>query len=106
MRAPGRWRDATGAVDGHAPELAGHVAAVGFGSDPGRLTVCAESTAWATTARLEQTQVIEAANNAAGRILVRTLRILPPDSVPAPEPADVAPEAAAAPAAAKADETD
>jgi hypothetical protein len=31
-----------------APDLAGHVAAVGYDADSGRLTVCPESTAWAT----------------------------------------------------------
>ncbi|MFE9661548.1 DciA family protein [Streptomyces sp. NPDC005955] len=33
-----------------APDLAGHVVAVGFDADSGRLTVCPESSAWATTA--------------------------------------------------------
>ncbi|MGW1734265.1 DciA family protein [Streptomyces sp. NPDC001999] len=75
-----------------APDLAGHVAAVGFDSDSGRLTVCPESSAWATKARLEQTRVIAAANKAAGRAVVRALRILPPGTVPGPGPADVAPE--------------
>ncbi|MFF0754587.1 DUF721 domain-containing protein [Streptomyces sp. NPDC004267] len=76
-----------------APELAGHV-------DSGRLTVRRESSAWATKARLEQTRVIAAANKAAGRTVVNSLRILPPGaaSVSAPaadvalaEPAPVAP---------------
>ncbi|MFF8696736.1 DciA family protein [Streptomyces sp. NPDC015144] len=31
-----------------APELAGHVAAVAYDADSGRLTVCPESAAWAT----------------------------------------------------------
>ncbi|MYV43160.1 DUF721 domain-containing protein [Streptomyces sp. SID1328] len=31
-----------------APKLAGHVAAVGYDADTGRLTVCPESSAWAT----------------------------------------------------------
>ncbi|MER0443188.1 DciA family protein [Streptomyces sp. Edi4] len=74
-----------------APDLAGHVAAVAYDPDSGRLTVCPDSTAWATKARLEQTRVIEAANKAAGRTVVRALRILPPGAVPAPGPADVAP---------------
>ncbi|MET8746172.1 DUF721 domain-containing protein [Streptomyces sp. NPDC004728] len=72
------------------PELAGHVAAVRFDPDSGRLTVCPESSAWATKARLEQTRVIAAANKAAGRIVVNSLRILPPGAMPAPGPADVA----------------
>ncbi|MFF3497284.1 DciA family protein [Streptomyces sp. NPDC002795] len=74
-----------------APELAGHVAAVSYDPDSGRLTVCPESSAWATKARLEQTRVIAAANKAAGRTVVSSLRILPPGAVPAPGPADVAP---------------
>ncbi|MFC8263763.1 DciA family protein [Streptomyces sp. NPDC057291] len=81
-----------------APDLAGHVAAVGFDPDSGRLTVCPESSAWATKARLEQARVIAAANKTAGRTVVHALRILPPGAVPAPGPADVAP-AAPAPAA-------
>ncbi|MFE4540220.1 DciA family protein [Streptomyces scopuliridis] len=35
--------------------------------DSGRLTVCPETSAWATQTRLEQTRVIAAANKAAGR---------------------------------------
>nr|CAA51962.1 TRA3 [Streptomyces prasinus] len=66
--------------------------AVSYDPDSGRLTVCPESAAWATKARLEQTRVIAAANEAAGRAVVRALRILPPGAVPAPSPADVAPE--------------
>ncbi|MEV7711208.1 DciA family protein [Streptomyces sp. NPDC088270] len=74
-----------------APELAGHVAAVSYDVDSGRLTVCPESTAWATQTRLEQTRVIAAANAAAGRTVVRALRILPPGAAPAHSPADADP---------------
>ncbi|MGW6795036.1 DciA family protein [Streptomyces chartreusis] len=81
-----------------APELAGHVAAVSYDADSGQLTVCPESAAWATKARLEQTRIIAAANQSAGRTVVRTLRILAPGTVPLPEPADSDPEPAAAPA--------
>ncbi|WP_030643920.1 MULTISPECIES: DciA family protein [Streptomyces] len=80
-----------------APELAGHVAAVPYDADSGQLTVCPESTAWATKARLEQIRIVNAANKSAGRTVVRTLRILTPGSVHAPEPADTAPESPAAP---------
>ncbi|WP_030423096.1 DUF721 domain-containing protein [Streptomyces sp. NRRL F-5065] len=82
-----------------APELAGHVAAVAFDPDSGRLTVCPESSAWATKARLEQTRVIAAANKAAGRTVVRALRILPPGAAPVPAPASDAAPADLAPAA-------
>ncbi|MFD9458593.1 DciA family protein [Streptomyces sp. NPDC059985] len=72
-----------------APDLADHVAAVGYDAERGELTLRPESTAWATKARLEQAHVIEAANSAAGHTVVRTLRILPPGAVPALEPDDV-----------------
>ncbi|MFJ8028455.1 DciA family protein [Streptomyces sp. NPDC096311] len=82
-----------------APELAGHVAAVAYDADSGQLTVCPESSAWATKARLEQTRVIAAANKAAGRTVVRALRVLAPGAVPAPAPAAAPAESApAAPA--------
>lgn len=80
-----------------APDLAGHVAAVAYDPDSGRLTVCPETSAWATQARLEQTRVIAAANKAAGRTVVSSLRILPPGAAPVPAPAEAAP--APAPAA-------
>ncbi|MCX5589556.1 DciA family protein [Streptomyces erythrochromogenes] len=72
-----------------APDLAEHIAAVAFDPDSGRLTLCPESAAWATKARLEQTRVIAAANNAAGRTVVSTLQILPPGATPAPDAADL-----------------
>lgn len=62
-----------------------------YDPDSGQLTVCPESTAWATQTRLEQTRVIAAANKAAGRTVVHALRILPPGAVPAPGPADTKP---------------
>ncbi|MFJ9381693.1 DUF721 domain-containing protein [Streptomyces sp. NPDC101455] len=71
-----------------ALELAGHVVAVGYDPGSGRLTVCPESPAWATKARLEQSRIIAAANASAGRTVVRGLRILAPGSVPAPAPDD------------------
>ncbi|MZE72615.1 DciA family protein [Streptomyces sp. SID5789] len=85
-----------------APELAGHVAAVSYDAAAGRLTVCPESSAWATKARLEQTRIVAAANEAAGRTVVRSLRILPPGAAPVPGPAavpaDPAPAAPTGPA--------
>ncbi|MFD5473379.1 DciA family protein [Streptomyces sp. NPDC127105] len=81
--------------EGIAPELAEHVAAVSYDADSGQLTVCPESSAWATKTRLEQTRIIAAANASAGRTVVRALRILAPGTVPVPEPAN--PEPAVAP---------
>ncbi|WP_409474619.1 DciA family protein [Streptomyces sp. HC307] len=49
-------------------------AAVGYDADSGRLTLCPESTAWATKLRLEQARVIDAANRSAGKTVVRALR--------------------------------
>ncbi|MEU7728276.1 hypothetical protein AB0B78_24015 [Streptomyces sp. NPDC040724] len=43
-----------------------------------------------TKARLEQARVSAAANAAAGRTVVRALRILPPGAAPAPARADAA----------------
>ncbi|MER6738441.1 CbrC family protein, partial [Streptomyces puniciscabiei] len=48
-----------------APELAEHVAAVGYDADSGWLTVCPESAAWATKVCLEQARVIAGANELA-----------------------------------------
>ncbi|MFD6186804.1 DciA family protein [Streptomyces goshikiensis] len=81
-----------------APDLAEHVAAVGFDPDSGRLTVCPETSAWATKARLEQTQIIGAANAAAGCTVVRALRILPPGAAPAPGRPNAAPALVTPPA--------
>ncbi|MFF9569894.1 DciA family protein [Streptomyces sp. NPDC014685] len=81
-----------------APKLAAHVAAVGYDADTGRLTVCPESSAWATQTRLEQARVIEVANESAGRTVVRALKILAPGTAPMPEPADAGPEPAPTPA--------
>ncbi|MEU9212733.1 DUF721 domain-containing protein [Streptomyces sp. NPDC048415] len=71
-----------------APDLAGHVAAVGYDPESGRLTVYPESTSWATKLRLEQVRLIKAANTR-GRTVVRALRIFAPTSVP--EPDDIPP---------------
>jgi Dna[CI] antecedent, DciA len=63
-----------------APELAGHVVAVGYDPDSGWLTVCPESAAWAGKALLEQARVIEAANASAGRrscVTCESLRLAP-----------------------------
>ncbi|MFJ9591001.1 DUF721 domain-containing protein [Streptomyces acidicola] len=59
--------------------------------------MCPESAAWSTKLRLEQARVIVAANAAAGRTVVRDLRILAPGSVPAPTSDDVTPQAARGP---------
>ncbi|MPY49597.1 DUF721 domain-containing protein [Streptomyces sp. K1PN6] len=54
-----------------APELAGHVTAVGYDADSGRLAVCPEPSAEAAKTRLEQAGVIEAANRSVGCTAVR-----------------------------------
>lgn len=66
------------------PDLrAGHVVAVGYDPDSGRLTVCPDSAAWATKANLEQVRVIAAANASAGRTAVHAV-LRPPSRRPAP----------------------
>ncbi|MEU3657633.1 DciA family protein [Streptomyces sp. NPDC032161] len=87
-----------------AADPTGHVAAVAFDADAGRLAPRPESAAWATKTRLEQARVIAAANASAGRTVVRTLRIpapapgLVPGPGPGPVPTVVEPAPAAAPA--------
>lgn len=60
--------------------------------------MCLESAAWATKTRLERDRVIAAANESAGRTVVRALKILAPGTVPMREPADADPEPEPAPA--------
>ncbi|RAJ63598.1 MULTISPECIES: DciA family protein [unclassified Streptomyces] len=81
-----------------ASELAGHPAAVSYDADSGQLTVCPESSAWATKARLEQARISTAANQSAGGTVVHALRIPAPGTVAVTEPADANPEPVAAPA--------
>ncbi|MEU6059093.1 hypothetical protein [Streptomyces sp. NPDC047097] len=69
--------------------------AVGFDADSGQLTVCPESSAWATKAHLEQVRIVAAAHKAARRQVVSALRILPPGAVSMLDCADVSPEPAA-----------
>lgn len=69
-----------------------------YDADSGQLTVCPESAAWATKTRLEQVRIIAAANQSAGRTVIRTLRILAPGTVPVTGPSDADPKPAAAPA--------
>ncbi|MER5696105.1 DciA family protein [Streptomyces mirabilis] len=83
-------------MNDHGGAGGGRVGAVGYDADSGRLTVCPESAAWATKLRLEQARVIGAANESAGRKVVRGLRILAPGSVPATELADFTSISAAA----------
>ncbi|MFJ8142998.1 DciA family protein [Streptomyces sp. NPDC096013] len=66
--APGDWATLRERWAAIASELAGHVTAVSCDAASGRLPVRPESSAWATKARLEQTQII-AANTSAGRAL-------------------------------------
>lgn len=82
-----------------APDLAGHVAAVGYETDTGELTLRPDSTAWATKARMETARIIAAANRAAGRQTVRTVRVLAPGTVAADAVTTAAPEPVRAPVA-------
>ncbi|MEU3602264.1 DUF721 domain-containing protein [Streptomyces sp. NPDC006798] len=64
-----------------APDLAGHITAVGYDADTGELTLRPDSAAWATKARMETVRIITVANEAAGKRAVRTVRVLAPGTV-------------------------
>lgn len=67
-----------------APDLAEHVAAVGYDAERGELTLRPDSTAWATKARLEASRIITDANRSARTDAVCTVRVLSPGPLPAP----------------------
>ncbi|MFE9637254.1 DciA family protein [Streptomyces sp. NPDC006463] len=70
-----------------APELAEHVAAVGYDAERGELTLRPDSPTWATRARLETSRIITDANCSARTEAVRTVRGLSPGPLPAPSTA-------------------
>lgn len=68
-----RWPEIAATVAGR---LAEHVQAVAFDGDNRRLDVRADSPAYATHIRLLTPQLVAAANEAAGREVVRSIRVL------------------------------
>ncbi|MFE0872904.1 DciA family protein [Streptomyces rochei] len=80
-----------------APELAGHVQAVGFDADTGRLDVTPDAPAYGTQLRWKAPKLIAAANEKVSGANVRTVQVLAPAPVkagsataaasPAPPPA-------------------
>ncbi|WP_329391473.1 DciA family protein (plasmid) [Streptomyces sp. NBC_01351] len=70
-----------------APDLAGHIAAVGYDAERGELTLRPDSTAWATKARLQTSRIIANANQSARTEAVRMVRVLPPGLLPSPSAA-------------------
>ncbi|MFF1779857.1 DciA family protein [Streptomyces virginiae] len=70
-----------------APDLAEHVAAVGYDAERGELRLRPDSTTWATKARLEAPRIIADANRSARTDAVRTVRVLSPGPLPAPSAA-------------------
>ena len=72
-----QWPDIAAAV---APALARHTTATSFDADAGRLDITATSTSYATQARLMAGPLTNAANNHAGRSLVKTIRVLNPNA--------------------------
>ncbi|MGW3563546.1 DciA family protein [Streptomyces sp. NPDC000941] len=83
-----KWADILAAA---APELAGHIKAVKFDADTGRLDVVPDAPAYGAKLRWSSPKLITAANEQVKGAGVRTLHILPP----APGTADPASEAAA-----------
>ncbi|MEU9654387.1 DUF721 domain-containing protein [Streptomyces sp. NPDC048110] len=81
-----------------APELAGHVQAVGFDADTGRLDVAPDAPAYGTKLRWSEPKLIAAANETVSGANVRTLHVLAPASAkagPATAAADPDPQPAA-----------
>ncbi|MEU2770521.1 DUF721 domain-containing protein [Streptomyces diastaticus] len=72
-----QWPDIAATI---APTLARHTTATAFDPDSGRLDLRATSTAYATQARLMAGPLTTAANNHAGRPLVKTIRVLNPNA--------------------------
>ncbi|MGR3935233.1 DciA family protein [Streptomyces sp. BRA346] len=70
-----RWPGITATV---AERLAEHVQAVAFDADRGQLDVRADSPAYATQIRLMTPRLMAAANEAVGREVVRSIRVLSP----------------------------
>ncbi|MEV4871382.1 DciA family protein [Streptomyces syringium] len=66
-----------------APELAGHVQAVGFDADTGRLDVTPDAPAYGTQLRWSAPKLIAAANERVQGANVRTVRVLAPAPVKA-----------------------
>ncbi|MEU9413244.1 DUF721 domain-containing protein [Streptomyces sp. NPDC048281] len=63
-------------LDAAAPELAGHVQAVAFDADTGRLDVAPEAPAYGTKLRWSAPKLIEAVNTAVPDANVRALNVL------------------------------
>lgn len=76
-----QWPDTAAAV---TPQLPHHVEAVAFHPETGQLDLRPDSPGYATQLRLITTRIVAAANEAAGTDVVRTVRVLPPSSAPAP----------------------
>ncbi|MEU3954033.1 DciA family protein [Streptomyces achromogenes] len=90
-----RWPDIAAAV---APQLPHHVAAVAFHPETGQLDLRPDSSAYATQLRLITARIVAAANEAVCTDAVRTVRVLPPGTAPAPRTAPAAaPDAPQAP---------
>ncbi|MEV5921948.1 DciA family protein [Streptomyces pseudogriseolus] len=86
-----QWPDIAGAV---APQLPHHVAAVAFHPETGQLDLRPDSPAYATQLRLITARIVATANSTVGTDAVRTVRVLPPGTAPAPRTASEAPAAA------------
>ncbi|MFR0367584.1 DUF721 domain-containing protein [Streptomyces sp. MCC20] len=75
-----------------APELAGHVQAVAFDADTGRLDVAPEAPAYGTKLRWSTPKLIEAVNTTVPDANVRTLNVLTPTGKAGPATAAADPD--------------
>ncbi|MFJ7063224.1 DciA family protein [Streptomyces microflavus] len=79
-----RWPDIAATI---APQLPDHVQAVTFHAQTGQLDLLPESPAYATQLRLINARIITAVNATTDTGTVRTIRVLPPGTAPADQPA-------------------
>lgn len=82
-----------------SPQLPEHVTAVAFHAESGRLDLRPDSPAYATQIRLLHARIVTAANRIVSTDVVRAVRVLPAGTVPAPRPAQPAPDMAVRPEA-------
>ncbi|WP_328673785.1 hypothetical protein [Streptomyces sp. NBC_00328] len=90
MQSTDRW---PGIAVGLSPKLLDHVQAVTFHPATGQLDLRPDSPVYATQLRLITPRIVAAANESAGTDVMRTVRVLPVGTSPAPRVMEPAPAA-------------